>query len=218
MVRRLAFWLALNFGATMSLAQPVWAQSSASYTQCNNEGNAMSFDARISGCTNVIQSGRESGDNLAVVYNNRAIAYHAKGEYDRAIADYKKAIDINPRNADAYYNRAIVHDAKGEYDRAIADLSKAIEINPSHVRAYYNRGVAHEKRAVDDYRRVLSIDPDAQHAKDALSRHLRAARTAPQSGSEEWCAESIRLLGNPHLNQHQSAALLEKMRNRGCLN
>jgi tetratricopeptide (TPR) repeat protein len=45
---------------------------------------------------------------------------------DRAIADYDKAIAINPRHADAYVNRGNAYGEKGQTDGAIADLDKAI--------------------------------------------------------------------------------------------
>ena len=63
-------------------------------------------------------------------YNNRGAAYKAKGQNDRAIADFSKALEIDPRLAAVYYNRAAIYRAKSEIDRAIADYSKAIEVNP----------------------------------------------------------------------------------------
>jgi tetratricopeptide (TPR) repeat protein len=75
-------------------------------------------------------------------YNNRGAAYEAKGDNERAIADFNKALDIDPRLAKAYYNRAAVYRAKSEIDRAITDYSKAIEINPLYGHAYFNRGSA----------------------------------------------------------------------------
>ena len=50
------------------------------------------------------------------------------GQYDQAISDYTKAIEINANNAYAYCNRGSVYDDKGLYDKAIADFNKAIEI------------------------------------------------------------------------------------------
>lgn len=79
----------------------------------------------------------------AEAYYNRGIAYDNKGEYDRAIADYNKALEINPRHAGAYNNRGLAYYSKGEYDHAIADYNKAIEINPRHAEAYNNRAVAY---------------------------------------------------------------------------
>ena len=41
----------------------------------------------------------------AEAYYNRGIAYGDKGEYDKAIEDYSKAIELNPEYAEAYNNR-----------------------------------------------------------------------------------------------------------------
>ena len=49
-----------------------------------------------------------------------------KGKHDDAIADYDKAIAINPNVALAYTNRGLAYERKGAFDRAIADYDKAI--------------------------------------------------------------------------------------------
>ena len=55
-----------------------------------------------------------------------------KGELDKAIADFSKAIEIDPKSAIAYNNRGWAYEGKKDYDRAIADYSKAIEIDPKY--------------------------------------------------------------------------------------
>ena len=72
-----------------------------------------------------------SSDNDAEAYNNRAVAKERTGDYKDAIADYDKAIEINPKFAEAYYNRGIAKESTGDYKGAIADWGKAIELNPS---------------------------------------------------------------------------------------
>jgi tetratricopeptide (TPR) repeat protein len=62
--------------------------------------------------------------------------------YDKAITDYSRAIELNPRDAKAYYNRGNAYDNKGQYDKAITDYSRAIELNPRDAVAYYNRAIA----------------------------------------------------------------------------
>ena len=79
----------------------------------------------------------------AEAYNNRGIAYVKKGQYDRAISDLNKAIEINPNLVEAYFLRGLAYRHRGQYDRAISDFTKAIEINPKFANAYYHRGVAH---------------------------------------------------------------------------
>jgi tetratricopeptide (TPR) repeat protein len=45
---------------------------------------------------------------------NTAGQYGAGGKYDLAIIEFTKAIEINPRYAQAYNNRGLAYDAKGE--------------------------------------------------------------------------------------------------------
>ena len=74
-------------------------------------------------------------------------AYYRKGDYDRAIADYDKAIQLNLQYTGAYNNRGSAHADKGDYDRALADYSEAIKLDPQHVGAYYNLGNMTGKKA-----------------------------------------------------------------------
>ena len=61
-------------------------------------------------CTQQKQS--ESRD--ADFYFNRGIASINKAQYDRPIADFNKAIEIDPKYARAYNNRGIAYDNKGQ--------------------------------------------------------------------------------------------------------
>jgi tetratricopeptide (TPR) repeat protein len=97
-------------------------------------------------------------------YNNRGMAYAAKGNYDQAISDFNKTIEINPVYVDAYNNRGNVYYSKGRYDRAILDYTKAIEINPRKADFYYNRGTAYAAkgeydRAISDFNKAIEINP-----------------------------------------------------------
>ena len=93
---------------------------------------------------------------------------------DGAIADYNRAIEIDPKNSYTYVNRGIAKKAKGHLDGAIADYNRAIEIDPRDIRAYSNRGNAKKAKgdldgAIADCNRVIEINP-----KDFLSYCYRA--------------------------------------------
>ena len=97
-------------------------------------------------------------------YTKRGISYYQKGEYDQAILDFDKALQINPMNAEAYNNRGSVYGEKGRYDQAISDFCKALEISPMYAEAYYNRGVTYNRRgqsdqAILDFEKALEINP-----------------------------------------------------------
>lgn len=57
---------------------------------------------RISACTSLIQSGKQQGTALAKILQNRGAAYHDSEDYDRAIADFDKSIQLDPSDAYLY--------------------------------------------------------------------------------------------------------------------
>ena len=57
-----------------------------------------------------------------MAYNNRGSAFHYKGQYDRAISDYNKAIEIDPEYALAFFNRGVAYFKKGDCDKAREDF------------------------------------------------------------------------------------------------
>jgi tetratricopeptide (TPR) repeat protein len=68
------------------------------------------------------------------------ISFAKKGQYDKTISDFNKAIVINPMDAKAYKNRGSVFYREDHKDKAISDYTKAIEINPRYDEAYIARG------------------------------------------------------------------------------
>ncbi len=97
-------------------------------------------------------------------YFYRGGAYYHKDEYDAAIFYLNKAIEINPKDANAYNSRGAAYFKKGEYDRAISNYTKALEINPEYAMAYNNRGNAYNnkgeyERAISDYTKAIEINP-----------------------------------------------------------
>ena len=65
------------------------------------------------------------------------MAYHYKGEYDRTITDFTKAIELDPSKPQIYLSRSAVYHQKGEYDFAIEDVTKALELNPNNAKLIY---------------------------------------------------------------------------------
>ncbi|NEQ68371.1 MAG: tetratricopeptide repeat protein [Symploca sp. SIO2D2] len=60
-------------------------------------------------------------------FTNR-YTYSDKGKLDQAIADYNRALKINPKFAEAYHNRGGAYHNKGELEQAIADYTQAFKI------------------------------------------------------------------------------------------
>ena len=58
------------------------------------------------------------------------------------MAEFTKAIKLDPKSAKAYAGRGALKYAMGDSKGAILDLSKAIELNPKSISAYSGRGSA----------------------------------------------------------------------------
>ena len=100
----------------------------------------------------------------ASYYYNRGIDKFDAGDYYGAISDFNKAIEINPRYADAYVNRGVTKRRSGDNYGAISDYNKAIEINPNDEIPYNNRGNARAKLedysgAISDFNKAIEINP-----------------------------------------------------------
>jgi tetratricopeptide (TPR) repeat protein len=66
-----------------------------------------------------------------------------KSQYEQAISDHSKALEIDPKLVEAYTKRGWAYIRKGHYDQAISDFNKALEINSWFAVAYNNRGIAY---------------------------------------------------------------------------
>jgi tetratricopeptide (TPR) repeat protein/S1-C subfamily serine protease len=104
-----------------------------------------------------------------LAYSNRGIIRYKLKQYPEAIADFTKAIAINPQLAQAYSNRGIVRKELKEYPAAIADFDLAIAINSQDAIAYYNRGIVRADleqypEAIADFTKAIEINPQYAEA------------------------------------------------------
>ncbi len=96
-----------------------------------------------------------------------------KGQWDEAIACFKKAIELDPKNGLAWENLGLVRRAKGQLDDAIACLKKAIELDPKRVVAWDNLGGARRSKgqwdeAIACYKKVVELQPNSPTARNQL--------------------------------------------------
>jgi Tfp pilus assembly protein PilF len=101
-----------------------------------------------------------------LVFSNAGDARSRRGEYDRAIADYNKAIGFEPKNAAYYTRRSQAHYAKEDYDRAIADATRVIELDPANATAFNSRSSSlifkgDYERAIADATRAIELSPNS---------------------------------------------------------
>ncbi|MBB5340721.1 tetratricopeptide repeat protein [Tunturiibacter gelidoferens] len=92
------------------------------------------------------------------------IALDDEEKHEEAIAEYQKAIELDPKDTHAYYDWGIALDSEGKQEEAIAKYQKTVELDPKYVNAYYNWGIAlhsegkHEE-AIAKYQKTVELDP-----------------------------------------------------------
>jgi tetratricopeptide (TPR) repeat protein len=147
------------------------------------------YNGSIKHFTDAINSNNLRRTNLAIAYQLRGVDYLGTRRNDEAIADFGRALAINPELATAYNDRAIAYRRNGDNSRAITDYSEAIRLMPNVGSFYLNRGVAHSKNsnweeAIADYNQALAHKANRVSALVGLGdahlqlAHSEEARTA----------------------------------------
>lgn len=115
-------------------------------------------------------------DDAPIGWSNLGLAYKDKGELDKAVASYEKAIGIDPNYADAYGNRGVAYLKLGRVNDALEDLSTAISLNPESAELHGNRGVAfistaEYEKAIGDLSESIRLSPSTA-AKGYFNRGI----------------------------------------------
>ena len=95
------------------------------------------------------------------------------GDSDAALADFSKALDIDPKFLDARRTRGTVYLGQKRYDSAIEDFSAVLaedgdDMGTLHKRAYAYCTSGQGKLGAKDLREVLRVDPKNDDAKALL--------------------------------------------------
>ena len=101
----------------------------------------------------------------ATAYINSGVTKRERGNHGEAIADFDRAIVLDPDNVEAYSHRGSVKSHMGDIEEAIADFDRVTEIDPDDVAAYVSRAISKQNKddhqgAIDDWDRALELKPD----------------------------------------------------------
>jgi lipoprotein NlpI len=139
-----------------------WARSTrGDDSQCANTPKP---EEAIAACTRLYDNEGLGPSNRAIALGNRGAAYKLLGRYDDAIADFGRAIELNPGNPQYYCQRGDILIRKRAYDEAIADYTAALGKSPKYAWAFAGRGEANlsvgkAQEAVDDITQALKYRP-----------------------------------------------------------
>ena len=116
------------------------------------------------------------------------------GDFDSAIKEYSKVVELRPDLAEAYNNLGVAQKRKGELNKAAESFNKALERRPDFTPALSNRGwiFAEQNKwaeARQDFERALKLSPHDDGALYGLSQSLRETRD--YAGAQKALSELI---------------------------
>ncbi len=93
--------------------------------------------------------------NKAIDACNRGVQYIKDKEYERAAAEFSKALEIDPTLIDAHWNLAVAYKYLEEYDRCLAECKIVMEKMSSENECYFMAAYACQRLSryteADDY-------------------------------------------------------------------
>jgi arylsulfatase A-like enzyme/Flp pilus assembly protein TadD len=117
-------------------------------------------------------------NNLGSVYLSAYLKTKEAGALQKAVGNFKKAIELDPRYESAYNGLGTALKISGDLDGAILNWKKAVEIKPDYGFALYNLGLAYlikgEKASAREYlqkyksRFYTALPPNEQQKLDEL--------------------------------------------------
>ncbi|MDP6636231.1 MAG: tetratricopeptide repeat protein [Phycisphaerae bacterium] len=141
------------------------------------------------------------------------------GDANRAIPEYRKALEMNPKNAEAQRKLGfLLYNVKREYSKGMTHLAEALRLSPNDPRAHHDigmamlhqmklaKGVEHLTQAVKTMPPNMPPQYDPVRMRLALARGLLAQKDAKQAAG--LLAATIKLgPENPFVHYQMGIAL-----------
>ncbi len=116
----------------------------------------------------------------SATHYNRGTEHLQAGALERAIIEFSRSIELDPKQSDAYNNRGVAYLGQRNYDAALADFTRSIELNPAEG-AYTNRaGIYFNAKkfpeAIADYSEAIKLKPSAESYANRGLAYVQSAR------------------------------------------
>ncbi|KAG3120976.1 hypothetical protein PI125_g699 [Phytophthora idaei] len=153
--------------------------------ETKNEGNAFFRQGRLHDAVSSYSRCIEMDPNNAVCLSNRAAAFLKQKEFNLAVADCSKAIEVAP-TIKPFMRRATAFIALAQYKQAVTDLTAALELEPR------NKECCAKLQAIVDT--AIAVQQRGNGA-NAERRRAGVRAAAIFSVREGWSKSAVR--GNP---------------------
>ncbi len=97
-----------------------------------------------------------------------------KKDYQRAVLQFRNAVQLGPKDAEAHYGLAQAYLALGSFRQAVAELYKAAELDPKNAKVQLSlaellSGSSNKDLVEDAYKRAAAVSRAAPEDADALT-------------------------------------------------
>lgn len=135
---------------------------------------------------------KNPGSFLALT--NLGVMAHDRGEYDKAIEYYERAIKYKPDHAEAFNNIGNSLMKMNRPEAAVEAIKKAIELEPKNPKFYNNLGNALNQQglkfmAMEQYEKALELYPEYVHAYYNMGNALHSMKRFKES--EKWFLSAL---------------------------
>ncbi|WP_394700136.1 tetratricopeptide repeat protein [uncultured Desulfosarcina sp.] len=94
------------------------------------------------------------------IYNNIGVSYGNIPDYENAIANYSKALEIKPDTPLYHSNRGFCYRKTNHYEKALQDYDRALSLDSKRIRDYAQRAYVYRKlkqyqKAIDGFSRAI---------------------------------------------------------------
>ena len=155
------------------------------------------------------------GDDLYFMTVERCDYHRLAGEYDKALADASRLIELIPEEVYGYYTRGWIYELMGNDEAAMTNYNQGIEVDDTYAYIYLMRGEQYLKMgetelAKADFERVLELDTKVT---DGSCRHYALHFLGRKDEAIEWIERIIET--NPYDPGHRydEACLYARMGN-----
>jgi len=93
-----------------------------------------------------------------------SIEHYQKDEFEKAIENFNKFLELNPDSGCTYYNLGIIYFREQKFDLAVHNFKKASELNEDDAETLFNLGISYFENkeyqlAIDCLKKASSINP-----------------------------------------------------------
>ncbi len=140
----------------------------------------------------------EKTKGAAEAYATRARLHAAFGQPEKALADFAKAIELEPNNPKVWNHQVIFHAEQGQWEKVLADFDKAVALRPEQANLWYRRALARLGQGQAD-----------QYRKDCAEMLQRFGQTTKPNDAY-WVAWTCALAPDAIKDWPKAVALAEK--------